>query len=188
MVVKASNAGMAGMTPLGGGISRVGGMGSMGSSSHADYQYEYMDVIIAKLNDKGEFEWIKNVPLRQEMKLTNGGPHVFKQYIALSTTNYIYMLCDNHPKNIERYEKADFEPKDLKSVQGIHGSNFVCNQLNIKTGEIKRIVLMKNDDFCFAPIQERNPSFITPPDTEIFVKGANNEIYIYTEDRGQNRF
>jgi hypothetical protein len=163
-------------------------MGTMGSSSNVDYQYEYMDVIIAKLNNKGEFEWVKNLPLRQEMKLNHGGPHVFKQYIALSTTNYIYMLCDDHPKNIERYAKADFEPKDLKSVQGIHGSNFVCNQLNIKTGEIKRIVLMKNDDFCFAPIQERNPSFIPPSDTEIFVKGTNNEIYIYTEDRGQDRF
>jgi hypothetical protein len=64
----------------------------------------------------------------------------------------------------------------------------VCNQLNIKTGEIKRVVLMKNDDYCFAPIQERNPSFIPPSDCEIFIPGKNNEIFIYTEDRGRDRF
>lgn len=175
---------------MGAGIGSMGGiarMGGMGRNYDADWHYEYMDVIVAKFNSKGEFEWVKNLPFRQEMKLENA-PHVFKQYIALSTSNYIYMLCDDHPKNIERYQKADFEPSDLKSVTGIHGSNFVCNQLNIKTGEIKRTVLMKNDDYCFAPIQERNPQFMPPPDTEIFVQSENNEIFIYTEDRGKDRF
>ncbi len=175
------------------GMGGMGGMGTMGGGmggtrvSDVDWEYEYMDVIVAKLNSKGEFEWIKNLPLRQLMKLENA-PHVFKQYIAVATNNNIYVLCDDHPKNIERYEKADFEPKDLKSVSGIHGSNFVCNQLNLKTGEVKRTVLMKNDDYCFAPIQERNPSFIPPSDCEIFVPGKNNKIYIYTEDRGRDRF
>lgn len=175
--------------------STMGGMGTMGGMNRAggtrisdvDWEYEYMDVIVAKLNSKGEFEWIKNLPLRQIMKLENS-PHVFKQYIAVASNENIYVMCDDHPKNIERYAKADFEPRDLKSVFGIHGSNFVCNQLNIKTGEIKRVVLMKNDDYCFAPIQERNPSFIPPSDCEIFIPGKNNEIFIYTEDRGRDRF
>jgi hypothetical protein len=168
-----------------GGVGRAGGVGMR--TYDVDYEYEYMDVIVAKLNSKGEFEWIKNLPLRQVMKLENA-PHVFKQYIAVATNNNIYVLCDDHPKNIERYSKADFEPKDLKSVSGIHGSNFVCNQLNLKTGVVTRIVLMKNEDYCFAPIQERNPSFMPPSDCEIFVSGNNSEIYIYTEDRGRDRF
>ncbi len=159
---------------------------SMGNNGY--YTYEYMDVIVAKLNSKGEFEWIKNSPLRQNDKV-NGAPHVFKQYIAVATDKNLYILNDDHPKNIERYQKADFEPKDLKSVQGIHGSNFVCNTMSLANGEVtKRTVLMKNDDYCFAPIQERNPQFMPPSDTEIFAPGANSEIFIYTEDRGKDRF
>lgn len=161
--------------------------GSYGSSSSSYWQYEYQDVIIAKLNKSGEFEWVKNSPLRNEMRMNF--PHVFKQYIAVATQKNLYILNDDHPKNIERYEKADFEPKDLKSVQGIHGSNFVCNTVSLVDGKVtKRNVLMKNDDYCFAPIQERNPQFIPPSDCEIFVQGKDNQIYIYTEDKGRDRF
>jgi hypothetical protein len=167
------------------------GYGGMGMSSNNGYwAYEYMDVIVGKLNAKGEFEWIKNSPLRNEMQLNNGAPsHVFKQYIAVATSKNLYILNDDHPKNIERYQKADFEPSDLKSVRGIHGSNFVCNVMSLADGKVtNRVVLMKNEDYCFAPIQERNPQFIPPSDCEIFVPGKNNEIYIYTEDRGRDRF
>lgn len=166
-----------------------GGMGGFGGNN-GYWVYEYMDVIIGKLNAKGEFEWIKNAPLRNEMQLNSGAPaHVFKQYIAVTTSKNLYILNDDHPKNIERYAKADFEPKDLKSVKGIHGSNFVCNVVSLGDGKVtNRVVLMKNEDYCFAPIQERNPQFIPPSDCEIFVQGKNNEVYIYTEDRGRDRF
>lgn len=164
-----------------------GGMASIGQSS-GNWVYEYMDVIVAKLNAKGEFEWIKNSPLRNEMQLGSIA-HVFKQYIAIATSKNLYILNDDHPKNIERYQKADFEPKDLKSVRGIHGSNFVCNTMSLIDGNVtSRKVLMENEDYCFAPIQERNPQFMPPSDCEIFVPSKNNEIYIYTEDRGKDRF
>lgn len=168
-------------------VSNYSSNGMGGGTSNSYWQYEYMDVIIAKLNSKGEFEWIKNSPLRNEMRMNYA--HVFKQYIAVATSKNIYILNDDHPKNIERYKKDDFEPKDLKSVQGIHGSNFVCNTVSLSDGKVTdRKVLMENDDYCFAPIQERNPSFVPPQDCEIFVPSANNEIYIYTEDRGRDRF
>ena len=152
------------------------------------WTYEYMDVIIAKLNAKGEFEWIKNSPLRIAIDRQNYR-YLFKQYIAIATTKNLYILNDDHPKNIERYQKADFEAKDLKSVRGIHGSNFVCNTISLADGAVKeRKVLMENEDYCFAPIQERNPQFIPPSNCEIFVPGKNNEIVIYTEDKGKDRF
>lgn len=161
--------------------------GSM-TGNNGRWIYEYMDVIVGKLNSKGEFEWIKNSPLRQVVELGNIA-HVFKQYIAIATDKNLYILNDDHPKNIERYQKADFEPKDLKTVRGIHGSNFVCNTMSLKDGSImERNVLMKNEDYCFAPIQERNMQFVPPSDCEIFVPGKNNEIFIYTEDKGKDRF
>ncbi|MDI1356480.1 MAG: hypothetical protein PSX36_16300 [bacterium] len=157
-----------------------------GNTTTTSWRYEYMDVIVAKLNAKGEFEWVKNVPLRNEMSLNFA--HVFKQYIAYATNTNLYILCDDHPKNMERYEKGDFEPSDLKSVSGIHGSNFVSNAVRLDNGKIKRQLIFKNEDYCFAPIQERNPQFIPPSDCEIFVPSQNNEVYIYTEDSGRDQF
>jgi hypothetical protein len=87
-----------------------------------------------------------------------------------------------------RYEKESYEPADLKAVHLIHGSNFVSNQVDLATGSIKRSVVFENDHYCFAPIQERNPSFIPPSECEIFVNGKKNEIYIYTEDKGRDKF
>jgi len=159
---------------------------SVGTSSSSYWKYEYMDVIVAKLNAGGQFDWVKNVPLRNEMKMYY--PHVFKQYIAVPTEKSLYILCDDHPKNMARYEKDDYEPSDLKSVQGIHGSNFVSNQVSLANGSVKRSVVFENENYCFAPIQERNPQFIPPSECEIFVPGKNDQIYIYTEDRGRDQF
>lgn len=157
-----------------------------GQSSSTKYNYEYMDVIVAKLNSQGVFEWIVNSPLRNEITIPFS--HVFKQYIAYSTEKSLYILCNDHPKNMARYEKEDFEPADLKTVTGIHGSNFVCNAINLKSGAIKRSLVFKNEEFCFAPIQERNPAFVPPSDCEIFIPGKKGEIFVYTEDAGVDRF
>lgn len=159
---------------------------SQSHSSSTYWEYEYMDVIIAKLNSKGTFEWIKNTPLRNNMRLNY--PHVFKQYIAIPTENNLYILNNEHEKNIKIYAEPDFEPKDLKSMSGIHGSNFTYTSVSLSNGSLTHKLIFNNEDYCFAPIQERNIQFIPPSDTEIFVKGKNNEIYIYTEDRGRDRF
>jgi hypothetical protein len=159
---------------------------STGLTTSTYFNYEYMDVIVTKMNASGKFEWIKNVPLRNEVKLPYG--HVFKQYIAVPTDKSLYILCDDHPKNIERYEKENYEPSDLKTVSGIHGSNFVANQVDLAKGTIKRSVVFENEKYCFAPIQERDFNFLPPSSWEIFVPIKKNEIIIYTEDRGRDQF
>ena len=162
------------------------GFGGIGNNNNSYWEYEYMDVIVAKLNKEGKFEWIKNVPLRNEMRLDF--PHVFKQYAAVTTSKNLYILCNDHPKNMARYEKGSYEPSDLKSVTGIHGSNFVSNMVDLGSGKITRSVVFENDKYCFAPIQERNQQFIPPSECEIFLPGKDNEIFIYTEDRGKDQF
>ena len=157
---------------------------SFKSSSH--WEYEYMDVIIAKVNAKGEFDWITNAPLRNLLNLPYA--HVFKQYFAVPSGKNIYIFNNDHPKNIERYQKADFEPSDLKSVSGIHGSIFVFSAVSTATGKVTHKLIFENEKYCFAPIQERNLQFVPPEDAEIFVPGAPNEFYVYTEDRGKDRF
>ena len=162
------------------------GMNSFGTNNNTYWEYEYMDVIVAKLNKEGKFEWVKNAPLRNEMRMDFA--HVFKQYIAVATSKNLYILCNDHPKNIARYEKNDYEPSDLKSVRTIHGSNFVCNAMDLGSGKITRSIVFENEKYCFAPIQERNRQFMPPSECEIFVHGNNNEIYIYSEDRGKDQF
>ncbi|OFX44234.1 MAG: hypothetical protein A2046_07690 [Bacteroidetes bacterium GWA2_30_7] len=155
-------------------------------SRHTEWQYEYMDVIVAKMNSLDEFEWINNAPVRVTMMLRS--PHVFKQYISYATDNNIYILYNEHPKNMAIYQKPDYEPKDLKSTISIHGSNFVYTSFSIIDGKINRGLIFKNETYCFAPIQEKNPQFFPPADTENFVVSGKDEIIIYTEDRGKDRF
>jgi hypothetical protein len=164
--------------------SSPGGYGS--STTSTSYEYVYMDVIVAKLNSKGEFEWIQNCPLRNSKSMKY--PHVFKQYIAVPTANSIYILNNENARNLKIFEKPDFEPEDMKSMDGIHGSNFVYTSVSITDGSKKHDLVFNNEDYCFAPIQETNIMFMPPSDTEIFVKGKNNDLYIYTEDRGADRF
>ena len=139
------------------------------------WEYQYMDVIVAKLNNRGEFEWIKNTPLRIS-------------YIAVATNISIYIFNNESEKNIERYSKPDFEPKDLRTITGIQGTNFVSSAVDLQNGTILHKLVFENIDYCFAPIQERNSSYIPPADAEIFVKGKYNEIFIDTENRGKERF
>ena len=150
------------------------------------WAYEYMDIIVAKLNAKGDFEWISNAPLRNVMRMPYA--HVFKQYIAVTNGSNIFVFRNDHPKNMRLYEERSFDPRDLKSVSGIHGSNFIVSTISTTNGEVKNDLVFENEKYCFAPIQERNPQFVPPSSCEIFVPSGNNEIVLYTEDRGRDRF
>jgi len=152
-----------------------------------NYVYEYMDVIVAKINAKGEFEWVTNSPLRNGTQTTDN-PHVFKQYIAYPSTNGIYLLYNEHFKNSERLLKPDYKPSDLKTQIYIHGSNFVYSKIT-PDGTVKHDIVFRNEEYCFAPIQERNIQFLPPEDAEIHVDSdKKDEIIIYTEDKGKGKF
>ena len=161
-----------------------GGFGTGTSSTH--YNYEYQDVIVAKLNSSGEFEWMKNIPVRIDMTLSY--PHIFKQYIATATESNIYVFFNENQKNSKLYSQTNIDPDDYKSMTGIHGSNFVGSQISCSDGTAKHFSVFENEKYCFAPIQEKDPNFFPPSDCEIFVKDNKNDIYIYTEDRGKDRF
>ncbi len=151
-----------------------------------NYIYEYMDVIVAKINSKGEFEWISNSPLRNQTVVSDN-PHIFKQYIAVASSKGIYLFYNEHKKNSERLAAPDFEPKDLKTQVYIHGSNFVYSKIT-PDGKVKHDIAFVNDTYCFAPIQERNIQFLPPNEAEIFTEGSVDEIFIYTEDKSKGRF
>jgi len=175
----------------GGGFSAVSNIIALSSGANPFYigknfMYEYMDVIVAKINVKGEFEWISNSPLRNGTTTTDN-PHVFKQYIAFASSKGIYLFYNEHPKNVERLAKPDYEPQDLKTQYYIHGSNLVFSKIT-PDGKVQHAVAYKNETYCFAPIQERDIKFLPPEDAEIFVAGTGDEIIIYTEDKGKGRF
>lgn len=151
-----------------------------------DFYYEYMDVIVAKVNPQGEFEWIANSPLRNQTVVPDN-PHIFKQYIATASDAGIYLFYNEHPKNVERLKKPDYEPKDLKTQRYIHGSNMVYSLIT-PDGKLEHDVAFANEEYCFAPIQERNIQFMPPEDAEIFIESADGEIIIYLEDRGKSKF
>jgi len=173
--------------------STFGGSGagvamSMMSNSKVEYTIQYMDYIVAKLNASGQFEWITNVPFRTHLVQSSLPPPMYKQYFAYATNKGVYILNDEHAKNLEIYKKPGFAPKMFKDFTGVHGSNFVCQMVSLTDGKLTRTLLFNNKTYCFAPIQEKNPQFRPPVDCEIFVPSKNNELFIYTENKGLDRF
>ena len=181
VVIQKNNNSIGGM-----GLGMAGAGIAGGMFSNNDYQYEYQDIIVSKINTKGEFEWISNSPLRNGITVA-GYPHVFKQYFAVLSSKGLYLFYNEHPKNVERLAKPDYEPSDLKTSFYIHGTNMVYSKIT-PDGKVKHEVAYKNETYCFAPIQERDPNFYPPEDAEIYVDGGKDEIIIYTEDKGKGRF
>jgi hypothetical protein len=151
-----------------------------------NFIYEYMDVIVAKINAKGEVEWISNSPLRNQT-VTSDNPHVFKQYFAYNSSKGIYLFYNEHKKNSERLAQPDFKPSDLKTQVYIHGSNFVYSKIT-PDGKVKHDIAFVNDTYCFAPIQERDIKFLPPQEAEIYVEGSVDQLFVFTEDRGKGSF
>ena len=155
-------------------------------STITNYDYEYQDVIVAKFNSEGEFEWIQNTPLRINMTLSY--PHIFKQYFAVATDKNIYIFYNENSKNLNVYKQTIIDPDDFKSLNGVRGSSFVCTDILAEDGRKQHLLVFNNENYCFAPIQENNPNYFPPSDCEIFVKDKNNNIFIYTENHGRDRF
>ncbi len=170
------------------GGSGVGVAMSMMNNSKVEYTIQYMDYIVAKLNSNGQFEWITNAPFRTRLVQNTLPPPMYKQYFAYATNKGVYILNDENAKNMAIYSKPDFKPKMFKDFAGIHGSNFVSQMVSLTDGKLTRSLLFNNKTYCFAPIQEKNPQFRPPVDCEIFVPSKNNELFIYTENKGLDRF
>lgn len=170
------------------GGSGIGVAMSAMNNSKTEYTIQYMDYIVAKLNANGQFEWITNAPFRTKIVQSSMPPPMYKQYFAYATNKGVYILNDEHAKNLDIFKKPDFKAKMFKDFAGVHGSNFVCQMVSLTDGKLTRSLVFNNKTYCFAPIQEKNPQFRPPVDCEIFVPSKNNELFIYTENKGLDRF
>ncbi len=155
-------------------------------SSTSYWYYDYKDILVTKLNANDEIDWVKNIPFRYSMRMSN--PHIFMHYFAYSTPNNLYIFYDDNHKNFTGNTFADYDPKKIKYYGSIHGSNFMGAQINLGNGSLTRQLVFENKDYCFAPIQENNLQFIPANNTQIFVSDGNGQIIIYTENRGDERF
>lgn len=140
----------------------------------------YRDVIIAKTNAKGEFEWVENVPLRNKIQMAGEKP-----YFAYPTENNIFIFNIEFPSNLKLYEKGNVEGKDLKSANGVHGTNFTFTSMSTKTGKMTHKSLFENSDFGFNPFEHDDTKLQLTQLFDIYVPGTNrNEIIIFTDGDG----
>ncbi|MGZ3885012.1 MAG: hypothetical protein ACXVPQ_03395 [Bacteroidia bacterium] len=156
-------------------------------TTSAYWLYDYKDILVAKLsNQSTTVDWIRNIPFRYAMRMNS--PHIFMHYFAYNTENNLYLFYDENRKNFSDYTFDNYEPKKIKYYSSIHGTNFVAASINVNSGKMDRQVVFRNDDYCFAPIQENNLQFVPANNTQIFVDDGKDRIIIYTEDRGNERF
>jgi hypothetical protein len=155
-------------------------------SSTSYWMYDYRDILITKLNSSNEIEWIKSIPFRYAMRMSN--QHLFMHYFSYSTDEKLYLFYNEHQKNYRADNYATYDPSNFRYYGSIHGSNFIGTSLDLKTGALMQELVFNNDDYCFAPIQENNLEFVPADNTQVFVSDGKNSIIIYTEDRKRERF
>jgi len=146
----------------------------------------YMDIIVAKLNSKGEFEWITNLPFRKKMF----DLHISKQYIAYALNDNLYIMYNESPGNAKKISKKDYNPSSLDLPKKEKGTNFTFHAISMKDGSLKSGIIFQNKKYCFTPIFEPNVDFYPPEDSQLFcpMSDSSNEIIIYTEKSGQGQF
>jgi hypothetical protein len=150
------------------------------------WTYKYRDVLVAKLNANGEFEWVENVPLRLNVEL--GFPLVYMQYIAYATPKRVYILADEDPKNDKIMKQKDYDAEDVKEIFEVPNSNFACTSFTSSDGKMEHKVLFNNDKYCFGPLLEKHLQYMPSPSSQLFIPGKANEIIIHTENKGKDRF
>lgn len=159
--------------------------------------YNYNDVIVAKLNSAGKWEWTKVIPLR--FKFDQMDPYVSTQYIAYLASKSICILHNDKKGNLKVFDKPVLELEHLGNTKKSKGSDFVCREISLSDGKIKSSVVFSNDNYCFDPIPSLDYTGSFPPyserklyysssDADLFINGAKNEIYIYTQTTLKGRF
>ena len=150
------------------------------------WTYKYRDVIVAKLNTNGEFEWVDNVPLRLNVELNF--PLVYMQYIAYATSKAVYILADEDPKNEKIMAKKTYDADDVHEIFEIPGSNFACTSFSSADGKMEHKTISSNDKYSFGPLLEKHLQFMPSPTSQLFISGKDKEIIIHTENKGKDRF
>lgn len=159
--------------------------------------YNYNDVMIAKLNSAGKWEWIKIIPVR--FKFDQMDPHVSTQYIAYATDKNIYILHNDKKGNLKVFDKPVLELEHLGNTKKSKGSDFVSRAISLTDGKIISNVIFTNDNYCFDLIPTLDYTGPFPPyserklyysscETDLFVNGVSNEIYIYSQSSLKGRF
>ncbi len=150
------------------------------------WSVQYKDIILAKINYKGEFEWIKNIPLRNGLTITS--PSIFEQYICVNDENSIQFLYNEDSRNAEMRKDSTSKPEDLKYVsKNLKGSNFVMTSFNLDNNSFKHQIIFENDNFCYSPLKEINYNFMPSSKNENFVRGKNNNIIFYTKKNNKSQ-
>ncbi len=150
------------------------------------HESNYLDVIVAKLNAFGLMEWVKNVPVRSQWQSYDG--LVSNSYFAVPASNHIYIFYNEHPSNADLYLKEQKFPNEWLSIKEASGSNFVFSAMAVTEGVIKHRALMQNESYCWTPFQKPDPSYPSADAADIYLPASGNEVFIYTEAPGKERF
>lgn len=181
-------------------LKRIIQPASAGTGS-LSFNQKYMDVIIAKYDPIGKFEWIKNTPFRYSA--LNVGHNELAEYIAFASDKKIYILNNESPFNTKMYSSKNYKPSQLLFHSTIRGTNCVYSSVTFDEGKIEHKLILYNDKFCFSPesnlLQTLNTlgthvnySIIYKDKSnieqeELFLKD-NKAVYLFTHQKGMDRF
>jgi len=162
----------------GGGMAGGNGSGSGAGISTSVEEYDYYDVIVAKINADGSTAWVKSVAKKQGCQFPLDAPSASSYSLYVSAKN-VYVVYNDGEKNAENTSQnvLDGDNSDLKmTAQSISMGHPVtmCESIDIASGNAKRSIILKEDEIKYRFF------------CNMFLQTAPDKVIIYNGDRTKN--
>lgn len=100
-----------------------------------DHYYHYGDILVYKLTKKGELEWVRRIPKKQE-SLNDGGYYL--SFASIQGENSMYFFFNDHKKNYTE-DGNYFDQADIKAMRTNRFTNVIAwVKVDEITGEVTR--------------------------------------------------
>ncbi len=163
------------------------------------YNHDYYDITAVKYNPEGKFEWVKKLPFR--FSTDDKGPSYFDDYVAFINNKKIYVLNNENIFSLKNTMKTN-DSKNMAYYTDVRWTNFVYSSLTTDDGNYEHKLIFTNKPYCFVPSvnPDIHTTIIKPyirslskkmklqfEWEELFLQN-NNEVIIFTNQKGKDRF
>ncbi len=129
-------------------------------SSRTYYTYHYNDLLVTKINESGQLEWMKKLPKRQTG--TSGRGSMSYKHMAADGSHY-FLFLDNE-RNLE------LTPDRFPAVYRDGGEGFLtAYKVSDKSGSVDKVSITSTRDVLGLPVYQFQTSRILPIDKNSFV-------------------
>ncbi|OFX18925.1 MAG: hypothetical protein A2033_12325 [Bacteroidetes bacterium GWA2_31_9] len=151
-----------------------------------EWSYDYMDVIIAKFDKNGKFDWLRNIPLRNRISMSY--PCIFNLYFSTYSKNNIYIFNNESSLNFDIMKKSNYKPSKFKTLFNVINSNFICTSVSTVDGSTDKELIFKNTENGFFSFIDSDIVYRNLFLPFKYLVDDKHKIFFYTKSKHNGRF